>query len=287
VFVHVPDLLAVIRPRAIKEDRVYGPLLRRAIAMAREQSKVVTATRMAESLEDAEEVIFGGSEPGDGPHDAVLVASGVRADIDPAALVDDDGHPLWTIGPAGSLRELVREPPATSNEPGASLFELPGRTWTVAMGPARDRAREAFTHPTHRVFSAYSAGDARDLAFVRADGPALVSHVKQLHGVGMLSPLGQSLKFAVASLPIGEHALHLTLTYEDVDSASTAESLLHLTFSALGHTGSRSISWLGSAKVERKGAVVSAAAELPEEVLAGLLSAGGGGAPPNRSTVAR
>src|ERR1019366_6462314 len=90
--------------------------------------------------------------------DVVVVVRGVRADVDPAALVDADGRPLWAPGPTGRVRELVRagtgsgaeSSEAPRNEIPASLFELPGRTWVIASGEARARARSAFAHAPAR-----------------------------------------------------------------------------------------------------------------------------------------
>ena len=59
VFDTTPELLAVIHPTALRKDRVYGPLLRRAIDLVREQSRVVAETRALDAMEDAEEVIVG------------------------------------------------------------------------------------------------------------------------------------------------------------------------------------------------------------------------------------
>ena len=54
-----PELLAVVFPRALRRDAVYGPLLRGAIDLVREQSRVVAETRALDAMEDAEEVIVG------------------------------------------------------------------------------------------------------------------------------------------------------------------------------------------------------------------------------------
>jgi hypothetical protein len=281
VFHDVPELFFVIRPKALREDRIYGPLLRRAIRLAREQSKVVAATRMAESVEDAEEVVLGLSHAAGRAAEAILVENGVRTDIDPAKLVDDDGGLFWTLGPSGAIRELVHGGPPKRDpeqDPDASLFELPGRTWVIATGPARDRARDVFARPLNRPLSAYTAVDDRALAFLRIDGATLVSRVQPLHGRGPLSTVGDKLVSAVLSLPPGaEHSLRAVLAYADDDAALAAESVLRETFSALGRMSTAKLAWLGNASLTRAGTSVIATAPLPPQLIDGLL-----GAAPNR-----
>jgi hypothetical protein len=275
----VPAFFAVLRPKAIREDRVYGPLLRKAIQLARDRSKVVSAIRMADSAEDAEEVIFATSGDPEAGGEGLLVENGVRADIDPSKLVDDDGHPLWSAGPPGPLRELLHE--GETPERSLSLFELPGRTWVVVPASARERAREVFAHPRHHHLAAYSAQDPRDLAFIRLDGPALVSHVTALKRAPNIGTIGENLGSAVFSLPPGAaHELTLSLHYLDGESASAAETVLRQTFSALGRKGSPALSWLGNARVERSDTAIEATAPLPPSLVSALV--GGEPPPPNR-----
>jgi hypothetical protein len=295
LFARPPELLVVIRPRSLREDRVYGPLFRHAVRLARERSKIVAATRLADSLEDADEVVLGVTTVDTGAEELVLVENGVRADVDPARLVDDDGALLWGPGPSGPIRELVaeRSHAAALGKTGGleavpedvSLFELPGRTWVIASGAARDRARDVFVHPLGRPRPAY---DDQALAFVRMDGAALVSHVNQLRG-GPFSPVGQGLVSALLSLPPGaDHAVVVTLEYSNDDSAMGAESVLRDSFGALGRSGKPAYSWLGEAKVERTRRSVVARAPLPAALTDALLSASPSraDAPPRASTQA-
>lgn len=272
IFLEVPEFFVVVRPKALREDRIYGRLLRRAIEWGRDQSKVVAATRMAESVEDAEEVVLGLSEARGRAAEAILVENGVRSDVDPGKLVDDDGRLVWSQGPSGPIRELVHEGPRGGPEPDASLFELPGRTWVIASGPARERARDVFVHPLNRPLPAYSAADSRALAFVRLDGAALVSRVQQLRGSGPLSTVGHKLVSAVFSLPPGaEHSLRAFLDYVDEDAALAAEAVLRDTVSAFRRTRSSGLAWLGTATVERAGTSVIATAPLPPQLIDRLL----------------
>ena len=84
-----PELLAVVFPTALRKDRVYGPLLRRAIELVRAQSRVVTETRALDAMEDAEEVIVAvrpdrgatlgpGGLAGESAGEVVVVVRGVR-----------------------------------------------------------------------------------------------------------------------------------------------------------------------------------------------------------------
>ena len=289
VFDEIPEVLVVVRPQSLCQDRIYGPLFRQAVRLARERSKVVAATRMAEPLEDAEEIVLGIRAAGvDRPAELLLVESGVRADVDPARLVDDEGAPVWAPGPsglAGPVRELVHDgtsPARPERGPdqdlAASLFELPGRTWVIASGPARARAREVFAHPVSR---APFALDPRALALVRIDGASLVSHVEQLRGGGALSPVGHGLVSTLVSLPPGaDHAVRVVLDYAEDDAALDAESTLRDAFAALGRSKLATLHWLGDAKVERTRRSVAATAPLPPNLIDALLSAGGAPVPP-------
>jgi hypothetical protein len=274
-FAVTPEFLAVVRPKSLREDRIYGGLFRKAVQLARERSRVVTAIRMVESMEDAEEVVIGLSEPAGRPAEMLLVERGVRADVDPAKLVDDGGGLLWAPGPSGPFRELIREHPdrgasAPTDDPDASLFELPGRTWVIASGPARDRARDAFTHPANRAEPVH---DPQALAFVRVDGVSLVSHVKQLRG-GRLSAVGHNLVSTFLSLPPGaEHTVRAVLDYSDDDAALGSEAILREVFAALGRTTEPALMWLGGAKVERTSHSVAVAAPLPPQLIDALLAA--------------
>jgi hypothetical protein len=276
-FATTPEFLAVVRPRSLREDRIYGGLFRKAVQLARERSRVVTATRMVESMEDADEVVVGLSEPAGRAAEMLFVERGVRSDIDPAKLVDDGGALLWTPGPSGPFRELIREhpdrrasPTGDDDDPDASLFELPGRTWVIASGPARDRARDAFTHPLNRPVP-WSRSDPHALGFVRIDGQSLVSHVKQLRG-GRLAAVGHNLLSTFLSLPPGaEHTVRVVLDYADDDAALGAEAILREVFAALGRREEPALAWLGGAKVERTSHSVAAAAPLPPQLIDALL----------------
>lgn len=241
-----PELLAVIHPTALRKDRVYGPLLRRAIDLVREQSRVVAETRALDAMEDAEEVIVGvrpDDAAGDAAGEVIVVVRGVRADVDPVTLVDADGRALWAAGPSGRVRELVRSdgpsPAAPSSPVPASLFELPGRTWLIASGGARARARSAFAHPLGRPalhFEGVDPSGEEPLAILRIDGPSLVARVRELQPMGGLATLGHRLQAVTLELGAGpapidgapaadlRRTIRGVLSYGDDDAAALAEA---------------------------------------------------------------
>ncbi len=278
VFDATPELLVVVRPKALTQDRIYGALLRRAIATARERSAVVAATRFADAVEDADEVVAGlRPDTPDHAGEIVLVARGVRADIDPVKLVDSEGHGLWAPGPSGDVRELVCEQDAHGHPVGASLFELPGRTWVIATGAARQRARDAFAHPLARPPMDL---DASALAIVRIDGPSLVARVAFLQEYGGLAAAGRRLKAVTFSLPPGgEGAVKATLSYADEDAAAFAQVAIQEHIDAVARQKPANLAWIGSAKVERPDTRVVLTAPLPPKLIDAFLSAGASGLP--------
>ncbi len=273
VFESTPELLVVVRAKAARDDRVYGPLLRTVLALARDESKAAGETRAIDAMADAEELVVGLRPDGpDGPGERVLVARGVRADLDPGKLVDTDGHPLWAPGPPGRVRELVLE------REGASLFELPGRTWVMAEGDARARAREAFAHPMNRPPPKL---DPDALALVRIDGPSLVARVRVLQDLGALAAIGHHLRAVTFVLPPGaEHAVRATLAYAGDDDAALAEVAASELVRRSAHAGDRPrwLPLLGSATVTRAPRAVVLSAPLPAGLIEQLLR--GPSAPP-------
>lgn len=280
VFDTMPELLVVVRPRALRQDKVYGPLLRRAIDVTRQQSHIVAAAGALDTLEDAGELIAGiRPEAGDRPGELVLVERSVPGNVNPAAIVDDDGRPVWAPGPPGRVRELVRERDEHGHPVGASLFELPGRTWVVAAGDARGRAREAFTHPFGRPPLDL---DASALAIVRVDGPSLVARWPLLQDLGGLASLGRHLRSLTLTLPPGvEGLLTATLAYADEDSAALADVATREVLAALKRKGAGPLAWLVPTRVARPGTKVILTMPLPPSLLDALVHAGGVQLPAN------
>jgi hypothetical protein len=290
VFAGTPELLLVVFPKEVRRDKVYGSLLRRAIEVARESSHAVTETRTLDAMEDADEVILGvrPRSPGvDG--ETTVVVRGAPTGVDPARLVDSDGHPLWTPGPlAGTerIRELVRVPPAHVAPDGvpeggaeaddgpldASLFELPGATWIITSGVARARARAALARPTARPSPPLAEGV---LAAARIDGASLVAHVPPLGPRGLLANVGARLQSATFALPPGaERALRVTLAYADEGAARGAADRARIVVETVARTKPDRTSWLSAlsaASVSRSGTEVVVEAPLPEPLIDALL----------------
>jgi hypothetical protein len=276
VFETTPELLVALRPGALRQDKVYGPLLKRVIEVTRERSRVVSATRVLEVMEDAEEVIVGLRPASRGGDDAlgevVLVVSGVRASVDPARVVDSDGRALWTPGPSGGARELVRERDERGQPLDASLFELEGRTWVIALGEARARARQVFARPVGRPALKL---DPEALAMVRVDGPSFVKRFRAFQPLGGLAAIGRKLQSLTLLLPPGAEArLEIVLSYTEEDAAAFAEVTARRAVEAIARKKPASLAWLAEAKVDRPDRRVVLTLPLPAGLVDSLLHAG-------------
>jgi hypothetical protein len=322
----IPDVLIVLRPVALRRDDVYGPLLRRVLDLARRRRQLVTATRTIDVIESTEEMMLAvreerghhedglglapltgvTSDPGN-RRDFVVVLRGVRQDLDPASLVDDDGSPLWAPGPPGRVRELVH-PAAADGASETSLFELSGRTWVVASGPARARTRDTFDGVTDRDMTqapgppdAERRGTSRGtspvvglnldpaaLVWARLSGPTLVAHVGVLRPPALLAPVGQDLAAVTVALAPGTDAvLRATFAYKGERAAAAAEATLRQAFRAIserklpcdcrgGCEETCKYAWLGASAVARGARTVVVTAPLPKALVAALVLRAGG-----------
>jgi hypothetical protein len=253
-----PKLLAVVYPTALRSDPVYGPLLRRAIELVREQSPVVAETRALDAMEDAEEVVIGvRPDTQERAGEIVVAVRGVRADIDPATLVDGEGRPLWGPGPTGRVRELVRTEGPEAPVP-ASLFELPGRTWVIASGDARPRARSAFVRPTGRPPLELEP-NSEALVTLRIDGPSLVARIRPLQSSGALGTVGRGLEAVTLELGAGsatpdagpDREIRASLRYANEAVAAAAEGTVREILAAIARKRPDDLAWLASARVDR------------------------------------
>jgi hypothetical protein len=278
VFNTPPSVLVALRPEALRTDPVYGPLLRRVLDLARQRSRVVTATRAIDAMEGAEEVLVGldgvGSDDA-AEGDLVAVVIGVRADVDPGELVDNDGHPQWSTGPSGAVRELIRDHDERGEPLEASLFELPGRTWVIASGQARLRSRDAFARPRGRGDPVDLEPDA--LAVLRIDGPSLVARVPVLRPPSELAAVGHTMRSVTFELASRSAApVRALLAYATPEAATAAERTVRGALDAVRSANPPGLAWLSTATVERAagGTRVVLAAPLPPTLLAGLLRGG-------------
>ena len=260
-FDRVPDIAVLVHPTAMAKDPVFGPLLKSITRMIASRTPMTAGTRTAEVLESCDEVIFGLRDTRGG--DAVIVFRGVRADFDARKLVDGNGRPMWTDGPRAPVTELTRA--ATAD---ASLFVLPDRTWVVAVGDARARAREAFAHPFDRP---PPLRDDASLVMVRLEGPPLVESVPRLRTKGAaLEPLGRKLSAITVKLRPGKEGVVATFAYDEEDAAAFAEVRLREIVQELGTRGSDKTKWLGEAKVDRQAATIVAKVAIPSKLLEDL-----------------
>lgn len=279
VFDVAPEVLVVIRPNALRESALYGPLLRRVQELARERSRAVAATRAMDAIEDADEVLFGLYSIDADDADSigfVMAVVGVRADIDPATLVDADGSPLWTPGPTGPVRELLHDRDEHGQPIEASLFELPGRTWVIASGHARTHAREAFARPRGRSDPAQI--DPEALALLRIDGPALTERVPALRPPSPLAALGRKLQWVSFELvPSAGSPIHALFAYSSPDAAAAAESVARDAIDAIRRKKPDGFQWIGDATLDRPaaGSRVALSAPLPAGLLSSLQRSGG------------
>jgi hypothetical protein len=293
LFDPAPELMIVVRPQALRRDAVYGPLLRRVIDLARERSPVVAATRALDAMAEADEVVVGvraGARKGE--DDLVGVVTGVRADLDPAKLVDEEGRRLWGPGPSGAVRELVHMPErsggvdlhdgrfhvrdqgdgsAAEQTSDASLFELRERTWVIATGASRERARDVFSGHSRSGGGLPVNLDPNALALVRVSGPALVAHIHALRSPGLLAPVGHKLEAVTAVLSPGDDAdIRTTLSYGDEAAVAAAAATVAEAIEALG-ARLQDYFWLRSATVRQSHCCVVVATPLPPPVVAALV----------------
>jgi hypothetical protein len=263
-----PSLVVVLFPRALMEDRVYGPLLRRASELASARVGVAAAGATAlVAMERSDEVVVAMDAGG---HDAVVAIVGAPADLDPAHLVDTEGHALWRT--VGDVRTGVTELEGT----GASLFVLPKRTWIIATGETAARARAALAIPPTHVRTVVAARD--EIARIDIPGDALRQKDARLRD-GALAPVGRTLERASVSLLPGTEGLVLIqLAYPDArDAAAASDRALEVVQAfrrKLTETQKADAwSWLAAAGVEHLDRTVTVRAPLPRSWLQGLAKA--------------
>jgi hypothetical protein len=303
LFTPPPELLLVVRPRALRSDAIYGPLLRRVLQLARQQRKIVAADSLLQTMEDADEVLVGVRDLAN--VDFVVVVRGVPAEIDPGNLVDDKGRLLWTATSGGPVRELASAAtPGREDAAGegsvpldkeiveASLFELPARTWVIASGDARARARMSFSHPTLRAVAAVTSptratsatslegagADPQAVALVRLSGPALVRRARALRPPGLLAAVGHELASVTVALSAGSDALlRATLSYTSERSVLPAEATLRETASALSGAKPQTFAWLQAVHTRTSSCCVVLETPLPPGLLDALSVSDSGG----------
>jgi hypothetical protein len=249
-------------------DKVYGALVKMLSRIVAARAPQASGTRTMEVFQSCEEVIYGVRRAG--AEDAVIVLIGVRADVDPARIVDDRGQVMWrSAGGVGRAQELASSDEAKP----ASLFVLPARTWVVAIGEARERARTAFVNPFDRPSPVKDEGA---LLLVRFDGPSLVDGVPRLRARGgALEPVGRRLDFVSLALRPGNDGVVATFAYSEEGAAAFAEATLKDLATTAQRDGSEKIRWLGEAKIDRQGSTIVARVPVPPRLIADLPAVSG------------
>jgi hypothetical protein len=267
-------------------------MLRRALDLAREQ-RVTSGALVLDAIEDAEEVIAelgdlttAEASPAADSQELLLVLRGTRSDLDPSRLVGPEGDLLWSTGANGGVRELVHERDRDGTPNPASLFELPNRTWVVASGPARDRARDAFAHPDRHSEPSFAIDS---LATVSIDGPSLIGRVSLLQAGGSLASVGRGLRSVALELlapaPPGEAAprpadvlpprqVRAVASYADGQAAAVAGGAVRVMLQVVARLQPSGLAWLGAGQVDVADSNVIVTEPVPMDLLRSVLYAG-------------
>jgi hypothetical protein len=252
VWTSTPEIYAVIRPQALKNDKVFGSFWRALLRAAQARGFARGAT-MTEVLEGAQEIVVGVNRT-----EAAIVLRGVPASLDPAKMQSDDGKPLFRL--ASDPRNKVLE--YTPNDPklaDGGVFVLPDRTWVGALGAARDRARGAFAAPEHRPHVDVSANA---LTVLRLSGGFLRLFEKHR----TFGPLMNKLSSVTFELEPGNGGAVIGLAYSE--SAATAYGEMQAKKIAADLAGNdKNRAWIKDAKIQYEGDVVYVRLALPPRLL--------------------
>ena len=218
VFDGTPELFAIIRPQAMKRDAVYGALFKSVLRVAQAESEMTGVTAL-EAAEGSEEILIG-IRPSDidaaAEQDAAIVLRHVPANLDPEKMLDPSGRPLFRlVAERANVQELL----AQRGVQNASIFVLADRTWVIAIGRARDRARLAFVSPLGRPVPKIDPGA---LAALRLDASTF-RRSPRLTESAAFGPLVRHLNSMSIALSPGKGGVVATLAYRDEDASALAE----------------------------------------------------------------
>lgn len=260
-----PEVLGVVRPKALIRDGVYGNLFKTLVRASIAKS-ALRGTSAMEIVESCDELVFGlVTTPETGRPSGALVLSGVAAAHDPAKLVDEAGQPLFRIR---DERATIPEYAPVSGAAGA-LFVLPGRTWVVTEGAMSARARQAFSAPAGRPRPVV---DETALFAVRV-GPEIVTAPRYAKSQ-LFGPVVRRLDSATVALEPDAKGVRLVLKYTDGDAAAYGEMQLKRVLSAIVESDPKKFAWLGAALMEatgsRSGETVTVRYPVPPQLLEDL-----------------
>jgi len=264
VFRGTPDIYASVRVQALKRDVVYGALWQALLRAAQARGFARGAT-MVEAVEGAEEIIVGLNRGAD----AALILRGVPASLDPGAISDADGRPLFH--PASDRAKVPEYELYDRASAEGSFFVLPDRTWVGALGEARARARQVFVTPLNRPAPA-PFDDA--LVAVRFGGP--IAHALDRHpDFGALTKKLVSARFMLKPAKGG---LVVALDYPDAATTALGEAEAKRLVVELSKDDKR-FGWLKPATVAHEEKTVFVRVAIPSRLLEELPNASGADLP--------
>lgn len=247
-----PEVYVVVRPQALRNDKVFGSFWRTLLRAAQARGFARGAT-MTEALEGAQEVILGLNK-----NEAAVVLRGVPAQLDPAKMQGDDGKQLFRLqsDPRNKVLEYAPNDPRLSD---GSVFVLPDRTWVGALGASRDRARGVFAAPEHRPHLEVSKSA---LAVGRISG----GFVRLFEKHPRFGSLTKKLDCATFEIDANTGTASIALAY--TESAATAYGEMQakrVTADLAGNDKNRE--WLKNAKIAYEGDTVYVRFSLPPRLL--------------------
>lgn len=256
-----PAVEVVLRPQAFKRDPLYGELFKTLMRLAQARTPTRRAT-MLEAASGSDEIIVSIGKSAEGPEgtDAVFVLRGVPANLDVGALTDPRGQLLFrVVDGRASVTEYEWVMGDARDE--AGVFVLPERTWVIAAGAARKRARLAFASPTNRPTH---DSDPRPLAMAQF----YASAYRPRRGLppGTVAVITKDLRLVTLALMPGQGGLVAALEYETGRAAADAYAHIARLAPQLSAADAR-FRWLAGAAIRHEGQRVAVNIAIPARLL--------------------
>jgi hypothetical protein len=259
-----PAFLLVFRPTRLRQDPLYGPLLRRAGELASTRAALAEAvgTTMLEVMERTDEVIVGTYDRD--ARNVVVALRGVPADVEASHVLETSGQPVWTH--ARDLPGGIEELASTDAPTDAALFALPRRAWVIALHDAIPRARAAYAEGARGAPARLGAVADEPLVVARLRGDALVRARPSLAD-GPLAPMVRGLDTVIASVEPGPQGavgeIVARFVYEETPFAEHAEQCAGDVLAAFTHKFEAKAPWLHAVKVSREERAVIVRGRIP------------------------
>ena len=262
------DLVIMVRPRALAEDPMYGPILRRAAQIAAANVRSIRAgSTMLEAFEAADDLVV--AVRGDAENsalkrarelDAVIVVGGVPSGIDPAKLVDSEGKPLWRVLSEKNPHIIELLPVETSAA--GRLFILPDRTWVIGVGEGAFRVGAALSRSESTAY----LPEPRPPFMVKLRGESLERIRARTRSA--LAPLTDRLLGVNLALTSGgEGEIRATFAYSDDQAATHAELRGREVIDLLAEKLAPRLDFMKTAEIKRSRASLELRAKLPAALL--------------------